>query len=125
MSDGVRPVAALAYAAAGLAVAVPIVGGLTRDGYDHGSQFISELGERGAPHGLAISLLGFLLIGVTVLAFTVLAVGHARGRRLLVAGIAIVGVSVAIGYGVSGLARCQTGCPTDGDRQQSVHNAAG
>ena len=125
MAEGLRPVTALGYVAAALAVAVTVVGGATRDGYDHAAQLISELGQRGGPHGVAVSLLGFLVIGLLVLAFTVLAVRDVRARRLLAVGIGIVGLSIAVGYGVSGLARCEAGCPTDGDWQQSVHNAVG
>jgi hypothetical protein len=125
MGGRVRAVTVCAYAAAALAVAVPLVGGLARDGYDHTAQFISELGERGTPDGRLVSLVGFIPIGVLVLVFAALALRDVRPQRLLAIGIGLVGVSVAIGYVVSGVARCEPGCPTDGDTQQAIHNAVG
>ena len=114
-----------AYGAAALALVVPVVGGLARDGYSHTAQFISELGERGADHGVAVSVAGFLPTGLLVLAFGVLAARDLRGSRLLAGGVLLAAVAIAIGYAVSGVARCEAGCPTDGDLQQSIHNAVG
>jgi Protein of unknown function (DUF998) len=75
----------VAVAAVGLAVALPFVAALGWDGCSHRSQYISELGARGAPDGAAVSV-AFLVVGVLFAAWAALtaprvapAVGVARG----------------------------------------------
>lgn len=120
-----RAVSLVAWIGAAGALAVPVIGGLARDGYSHTSQYISELGERGAPNGGVISLGGFLPLGVLAGVFAALAFKELRATRFLGAGVAAVGFAIAFGYGVSGVARCQPGCPASGDAGQSWHNLSG
>ena len=101
-----------------------VLGDLARPGYDAATQFISELGELGAPHGQLVSLAGFLPIGVLVVAFAALAapeLAPTRGTKIALAGFACVGVA----YVVAAFARCEPGCPADGPPRQLVHNAFG
>lgn len=110
--------------AALLALAVPLIGGTARPGYDHWSQFISELGEHGARHGAAVSLLGFLPTGLLVLGFIALA---ARCfPQTIVPRIAMICFSgVGFAYITAAFARCDPGCPEVGSPTQAVHNLLG
>jgi hypothetical protein len=103
---------------------VTVLGDLARPGYDAATQYISELGELGAPDGPLVSLGGFLPIGVLVLAFLALAapeLAPGRGAKAGLAGLAMVGLA----YVVSAFARCEPGCPADGPPRQLLHNAFG
>jgi hypothetical protein len=119
-----RAAAACGLAAAAWALAVPTVGAWASAPYSHLSQFISELGAEGAPHGALVSWLGFAPIGLLVLTFLALAapalprIGCVRAG---LAGLALVGVA----YLVSAVFRCDAGCPSEGSRAQAVHNAFG
>jgi hypothetical protein len=108
-------------------VLVPILAGFAAEGYSHRSQYISELGARGADNGALVSLGGFLPIGVLALAFVVLAlpvVQAAGGSRRMAVGLGcFAGIGAA--YVLAAFARCEEGCPTDGDLQQSIHNLGG
>jgi hypothetical protein len=103
---------------------VTVLGDLARPGYDAATQYISELGELGAPHGQLVSLGGFLPIGVLVLVFAALAapeVAPTRGTKVGLAGIACVGLA----YVVAAFARCEPGCPAEGPPRQIAHNLFG
>ncbi len=134
---------------------VPTVAGARRDGYSHVRQAISELGERGAPGGAAVSHVGFAAIGSLTVAFAALAASALRrgrgaapaaGGGLVTAprrdqarpagrgprpygGLAIAGVvgivGVGLAYLVAAAARCDPGCPDRGSTTQAVHNAGG
>ena len=101
-----------------------VVGDLARPGYDAATQYISELGELGAPNGQLVSLGGFLPIGALVLAFAALAapaLAPGRGAKIGLALFAFVGVA----YAVAAFARCEPGCPLDGPPRQVIHNSFG
>lgn len=69
-----------------------ILAGATTPGYDHASQFISELGAREAPREWAVRLAGFLPAGALLLAFCAFAhraLPRSRGAALGLAGLAI------------------------------------
>lgn len=114
------------------AVALPFIAAIGWDGYSHASQYISELGARGAPRGGLVSL-GFVLVGLLLLAATVLtvtsmAVTSAGGvPRMALVGIALVGGGLGLSYFISGFARCDAGCPESGSLSgvQQVHNTVG
>ena len=118
-----------AFACATLGVAsvvlLTILGGAAFPGYSHTSQFISELGATGAPHGALIRFGGFLPAGVflclfVVGAFKVLPRSHITTLGL--AGIAIY----ASGYIAAAFFPCDSGCrPVQPSFSQIVHNLFG
>lgn len=121
-----RIAAGCGLAAVALALATPLVGGALRPGYSHVAQYISELGEVGAPNGALVSALGFAPTGIAVLLFLALAapsLPRARGTALGLACFAGAGVA----YFVSALAPCDAGCPSAGaiTTRQAIHNAFG
>jgi len=120
-----RWAAGFGFAAALGALVVPIVGGASRDGYDHTSQFISELGERGADDGGLVSWFGFVPVGLLTIAFAVLAARALSPMRRMAIGVLLLGGGVGAAYVVSAGARCEAGCPTDGDVAQTIHNLGG
>jgi hypothetical membrane protein len=103
---------------------VTVVGDLARPGYDAATQYISELGELGAPNGALVSLGGFLPIGVLLAAFLALAAPELAPTRL--AKVGAIGLAcVPIAYVVAAFARCEPGCPAEGPPRQILHNSAG
>jgi hypothetical protein len=128
----------VAVAGVGLAVALPFVAALGWDGYSHRSQYISELGARGAPDGVVVSV-GFLAVGVLFLAWAAVAaprVAAAAGvtgadtaaTAATAAAVAVwlAGGGLGASYAVSAVARCEPGCPDeDVDAAQAAHNLVG
>lgn len=110
--------------AIGCALGTTVLGAAARPGYSHVAQFISELGEAGAPHGLPISLFGFGPTGLATLAFLALAAPAFPGDRKATAGLWAFG-AVGVAYLVAAIARCDPGCPAAGSATQTVHNVFG
>jgi ribosomal protein S18 acetylase RimI-like enzyme len=120
-----RIAAALAgLAASTFAVAVPLIGAWARPGYSHVSQFISELGESGAPGAAWVSAAGFAPIGGLVLVFLALAGRVLPVSRWTLSGLLCLG-AVGAGYLAASLAPCDPGCPATGSLSQAVHNSFG
>jgi hypothetical protein len=103
---------------------VPIVGARGVDGYSQTSQYISELGARGMPHGVVISTLGFGVTGLLVFVFLWLARPGLPATGLATAGVvAFAGVGVA--YLAASVFRCDPGCPSEGSLSQTIHSTSG
>lgn len=106
-------------------VLLTVIGGATFPGYNHASQFISELGARGAPHAQLVNFGGFLPAGVMVCAFAVLAwkaLPRSAGTAIGMVGIALFG----FGYLVAVFFPCDAGCrPAVPSSSQLIHNALG
>ncbi len=93
-------------------LAMTVVGGATFSGYDHATQFISELGATGAPYGWEISWLGFLPVGLLTCAFSFFACRAAP--RSTLSALGFIGVFLfAIGYVGSAFFPCDFGCRPD------------
>jgi len=119
-----RSAALCGLAAVAIAVATPLLGGAARPGYAHTSQFISELGERGAEYGGLVSALGFAPTGLLVLLFLAFAApAFPRSWRTAIGLLGFAAVGVA--YLVASIARCDAGCPSKGSTAQTVHNLFG
>jgi Protein of unknown function (DUF998) len=106
-------------------VAMVVIGGAAWDGYDHVSQYISELGATGAPHGWQVSWLGFLPIGLLITAFAFFA--WRAAPRSALATIGFVGIFLfAIGYTGSAFFPCDFGCrPDNPSFSQVMHELIG
>jgi hypothetical membrane protein len=106
-------------------VAMVVIGGATYPGYDHVSQYISELGAEGAPHGWAVSWLGFLPIGILICAFAVLA-WRAAPRSVLSA-LGFIGIFLfAVGYAAASYFRCDYECRSENPSfSQGMHELFG
>jgi len=106
-------------------IAMVVAGGAAWDGYDHVSQYISELGATGAPHGWQVSWLGFLPIGVLICAFAFFA--YLAAPRSALSAIGFVGVFLfAIGYAGSAFFPCDFGCrPDNPSFSQVMHELVG
>jgi uncharacterized protein DUF998 len=107
-----------------MAVMVVVAGALTPE-YSHASQFISELGARGAPQEWVVRFGGFLPAGILLLAFCLfafIALPRSPGATLGLAGLAIFGA----GYLVAAAFPCDLGCrPDEPSTSQLIHNAGG
>ena len=125
-----RPGPARRAAAAGIGgaawiTAAVVVAGLAEPGYRHRSQFVSELGARGAAHGELFSFAGFLPAGILLLAFAVLAARSVPAGALSVLGFGGLAFYAA-GYVVAAVFRCDPGCDlANPSASQVVHAAIG
>lgn len=101
--------------------AMVVIGGLTFPGYDHVSQYISELGANGAPFGFEVSWYGFLPVGVFVIAFAVFA--WLATPRSVLGTLGFAGIVLfAVGYVGAAFFRCDYGCrPEDPSPAQALH----
>lgn len=100
---------------------VTVLGGAGFPGYNHASQFISELGAAGAPHATIINWGGFLPAGLLLWAFSVLAwrsLPRSRATTLGMLGLALF----ALGYVAAALFPCAPGCrPPRPSLSQTLH----
>jgi hypothetical protein len=102
-----------------------LLGGATFPNYSPLSQFISELGARGAPHGRLVSLAGFLPAGMLLGSFGVFASQVLPSSRVTLLGLAGIAY-YALGYGVAAFFPCDPGCrPVEPSFSQAVHNLVG
>jgi len=111
-----------AAGAALLAAATALLAGLASPGYDPCAQFISELGERGAPYEALVRFAGFLPVGVLTLLFASVAARDADDRRVRWGFMLFSGVGVA--YIVAAFFPCDPGCPSPGSPTQQVHSSS-
>lgn len=102
-----------------------VIAGAAWDGYDHVSQYISELGATGAPHGWQVSWLGFLPVGLLITAFAFFA--WRAAPRSVLATLGFIGIFLfAIGYTGSAFFPCDFGCrPEEPSFSQVMHELIG
>jgi hypothetical membrane protein len=110
---------------AGLLVLMTVAGAAAWPGYSHVSQYISELGATGAPHGRLVSLGGFLPIGVLLTTFAVLAA--LIPPRGVLKTLGCIGLFLfALGYLGAAFFPCDFGCrPETPSGSQMLHMAFG
>ncbi|HEU4427338.1 MAG TPA: DUF998 domain-containing protein [Myxococcota bacterium] len=117
-----RNAALCGFGAVALALATPLLAAAARPEYDACAQYISELGERGAPHELLVRFAGFLPIGLLALGFSTFAAVAAEDRRARTGFALFSGVGGA--YVVAAFFPCDPGCPSPGSTTQQVHSAS-
>lgn len=106
-------------------LALTIIGGALSPGYEHASQFISELGAKGAPNAQAINYAGFLPAGILITSFAFLA--WLALPRSLPMSLGMLGIALfALGYLVAAFYPCDAGCrPQEPSIEQTIHNFFG
>lgn len=92
-----------------LAVAT-IAGGMAYPGYDHLTQYISELGATGAPTSAGVSL-AFMVSGGLLTAFWLLCAGLFRRSLLSILGFGLSALN-GVGLVLGGVFRCDFECST-------------
>jgi len=105
----------VAFAYLGISI---IVGARHNQHYNHVRQTISELGEHGSEFEQHFSLGVFLPIGIllSVVAWLL---------RSTDPQIALLSLSIAVGYGLSAAFPCDPGSPMTGSFRQAIHNLGG
>jgi hypothetical protein len=106
-------------------LALTLIGGASFPDYNHGGQFISELGATGAPHGWKVSWFGFLPAGILVCAFSLFA--WIAAPRSVPSTLGFVGIFLfAIGYVGAAFFPCDFGCrPQTPSFSQTMHELIG
>jgi hypothetical membrane protein len=105
-------------------IVAPIVIGTLTPGYDPRADFLSELGQTGAPYANAMNLGAFLPAGV----FWALGAGliwRSLPKGALGAAGAALLLANALSYVGAALFPCDAGCPASGSFNQMMHNFSG
>lgn len=106
-------------------VVTVVAAGALHPGYEHASQFMSELGAQQAPNAWAVNYLGFLPTELLFLAFVGLALTRVGRNGWLRAGLLALGL-YAVGLVIAALFPCDSGCrPDDPTATHLVHIASG
>lgn len=125
MNAGARWAFPFAVLGAGAVLLLTLLGASGFPGYNHESQFISELGARGAPHELWVRFAGFLPAGIFVVLFAAAAF-HALPRAGLTSAGLLGLVVYAFGYVAAAFFPCEAGCrPAQPSLSQTIHNVFG
>lgn len=114
-----------AWASLLVLVCMTVLAGAFTPGYSHVGQFISELGARGAPQEWGVRWVGFLPLGILLLAFcrfAHIALPRSPGTTFALVGLALY----ALGYLAATAFPCDLGCrPSQPSMSQLIHNALG
>jgi len=114
-----------AFAGYALLIGVMVAASLAWPGYDQLRQYISELGATGAPHGPQVTLWGFFIPGVLLVAFSLLAFLALPRSVTSSLGFLLV-AAFAAGYFFAGIYPCDFGCVTEGGSEsQRLHELFG
>jgi len=89
-----------------------------KNGYSHVRHTISELGEVGAPQQHFVSFAVFFVVGITLLLVAYLVQPYSKP-------VALLALSLSIGYLVAALFPCDAGSPMMGSFRQAIHNLGG
>jgi len=119
-----RVAAACGLAAAAFAFSTASLAALAQPAYDQCSQFISELGQTGAPHAGLVNLAGFLPTGLLTLGFSLRSAGLVAHEPRARWGFVLFS-AVGWAYLAAAFFPCDPGCPSAGSATQQIHNAFG
>jgi len=105
-------------------LAVIIIAGELRPGFDHVGQYISELGERGSSTGVLMRYGGFVATGLLHVSFAAAfyaMVARITGRSRLTLLVAILIVVNGLGRIGAGIFACEPGCAAPEVLGQRLH----
>ncbi|EAQ66096.1 Predicted membrane protein [Marinomonas sp. MED121] len=98
-----------------------IIAGLYYPGYSHITQFISELGATGSPHGGYVNFLGFIPTEIFILAFVFTCFLVAPKTKKNLIGFSFI-VVYAVTLGISALYPCDFECrPVEPTISHNIH----
>ncbi len=106
-----------------LGIGLPTALGFAWPAYNPVSDFLSELGASGAPHGAIMNYAGFLPIGV-LWALGALSLLAGNRTALLWTGVLLL-LGTSVSYIGAAFFPCDAGCPMEGSNSQMMHNALG
>lgn len=89
-----------------------VLGGYFYPDYSHVSQFISELGATGSPHGPYVNYLGFIPTEIIILAFVYCCFKVMPNSKINVTGLVLITI-YALSLGLAALFPCDFQCEAD------------
>ncbi len=109
-----------------LFIVATVAGGLIHPGYDHGSQFISELYAEGAPRANLLKYAGYIPSGLFIILFCLQAVREVPKSPGTFWGFLITGLFYGAGTILAAFFPCDAGCSSfDPSLSQLIHNLIG
>jgi hypothetical protein len=111
-----------------LFVSTTIMGGFLHPGYNHTSQFISELYAVDAPNADMLRYYGYIPGGILFFLFSILSISETPKSFLKTLGFVGVGFGYGIGTVICGFFTCDTGCNPqfiNPSLSQMIHNLMG
>lgn len=122
--DDTRPMRILISLSTALfGIGVPTALGFAWSDYNLSSDFLSELGAKGAPQANFMSYAGFLPAGVLWALAVLSLLSIARSKLLWIGGVFLLGTSIS--YIGAAFFPCDAGCPVEGSSSQMMHNLLG
>lgn len=122
--DETRPMRIIISLSAALfGIGVPTALGFAWSDYNLSSDFLSELGAKGAPQANTMSYAGFLPAGVLWALAVLSLLNNARSKLLWIGGVLLLGTSIS--YIGAAFFPCDAGCPMEGSSSQMMHNLLG
>lgn len=113
-------------AGAVLFIITTIAGGFLHNGYDHISQFISELYAQGAPNAGLLKYGGYIPSGILIAVFAFSAIKELPRSGLTTAGFLIIGIFYGACTILASFFPCDAGCDSpDPSLSQLIHNLTG
>lgn len=98
-----------------------IISGSLRPGYDHLTDFISELGADGSAYADLMNFAGFIPSGIFIALFGISLFFLLPGKMAPKIGAVLVTV-FGIGVALAGIFSCDPGCPVDGSTEAIIHD---
>jgi hypothetical membrane protein len=114
-------IAAITSIAAPLILAIVVaICGFLRPGYDHATQFVSELGASGTSYSWLLNDAGFMPTGLlTLVTAAVLFTSFQNSLRARI-GFGLVAVCASM-FIVAAILPCDAGCPSNGSVSNNLH----
>jgi hypothetical membrane protein len=98
-----------------------VIGGLFYPGYNHTSQFISELGATGSPYGNYVNYFGFMPTELFILAFVFICFFVIPKTKVNVSGLFFIGL-YGVTFSIAAFFPCDYECsPIDPTRSHNIH----
>jgi len=116
-------VAVIALMLAG--IVLPEALGASRAGYSSAANYLSELGETGAPTRGLTNGLAFPVVALSCISLFVALWHRWPATTAVRAGLVCLLIGIPLGYLGAVAFPCDAGCPIEGTAKQSVHNLLG